>query len=166
MFDSFYIRTNKIVCVIETVTILHGVRGGMSSLQLSPPEAFDFKCPDNWLKWRCRFQQYYDASGLSAESDARQVNTLLYCLGEEADDVLASTHISEADRKVFSKVMEKLDGYFKVRHNVVFEQARLNQRNQLPGESAEKYIAEIYSLAENCKDAGAPQRMETCSLCL
>ena len=85
------------------------------------------------------------------QSDARQVNTLLYCLGEEANDVLASTHISEADRKVFSKVMEKLDEYFKVHHNVIFERARFNQRNQLPGESAEKYIVEIYRLAENCK---------------
>ena len=122
-FNSFYIRTNKIVCVIETGSIIHGVRSGMSSLQLSPPEAFDFKCPDNWQKWRRRFQQYCEASGLSAESDARQVNTFLYCLGEEANDVLASTHISITDRKVFSKVMEKLDEYFKVRHNVIFERA-------------------------------------------
>ena len=123
----------------------------MSSLQLRPPENFDFKCPDNWPKWRRRFQQFREASGLSGEDDVRQVSTLLYCLGEEANDVLASTHISEEDKKVFSKVVEKLDDYFKVRHNVIFERARFNQRNQLPGESAEKYIAEIYRLAENCK---------------
>ncbi len=112
----------------------------MSSLQLRPPENFDFK----WPKWRRRFQQFRDASGLSAEDDTRQVSTLLYCLGEEANDVLASTHISEEDKKVFSKVVEKLDDYFKVRHNVIFERARFNQRNQMPGESTEKYIAEIY----------------------
>ncbi len=98
----------------------------MSSLQLRPPENFDFK----WPKWRRRFQQFRDASGLSAEDDTRQVSTLLYCLGEEANDVLASTHISEEDKKVFSKVVEKLDDYFKVRHNVIFERARFNQRNQ------------------------------------
>ncbi len=39
--------------------------------------------------------------------------------------------------------MEKLDGFFKVRHNVIFERARFNMRNQLPGEAAEKYIAEL-----------------------
>ncbi len=47
-------------------------------------------------------------------------------------------------------VMEKLDGFFKVRHNVIFERARFNMRNQLPGEAAEKYIAELYRLADNC----------------
>ncbi len=46
--------------------------------------------------------------------------------------------------------MEKLDGFFKVRHNVIFERARFNMRNQLPGEAAEKYIAELYRLADNC----------------
>ncbi len=40
-----------------------------------------------------------------------------------------------------------MDGFFKVRHNVIFERARFNMRNQLPGEAAEKYIAE---LADNC----------------
>ena len=114
----------------------------MSSLQLQPPEPFDFK--SNWPKRRC-FQQYRDASGLGEESNTRQVSMLLYCLGEEANDVLTSTNITEEDKKLFSKVMEK------VRHNVIFERARFNQQNQLLEESADKYIAEIYRLAENCK---------------
>lgn len=122
----------------------------MSTLQLQPPESFDFKTPDGWLKWKRRFQQYRDASGLSEESQTRQVSTLLYCLGEEANDVLASTNISEEDKKDFTKVMDKFDEFFKVRHNVIFERARFNQRNQLPGEAAEKYIADLYRLAENC----------------
>ncbi len=122
----------------------------MSTLQLQPPELFDFKSPDSWPKWKRRFKQYRDASGLSGESEPRQVSTLLYCLGEEANDVLASTNITEEEKKVFLTVMEKLDGFFKVRHNVIFERARFNMRNQLPGEAAEKYIAELYRLADNC----------------
>ena len=51
----------------------------------------------------------------------RQVSTLLYCLGEEANDVLTSTYITEEDEKIFSKVMEKFDEFFKVCHNVIFE---------------------------------------------
>ena len=41
---------------------LHGDSGWRSSLQLQPPEPFDFKSPDNWPKWRRRFQQYRDAT--------------------------------------------------------------------------------------------------------
>lgn len=79
----------------------------MATLQLQPPEPFDFKDPDGWLKWKRRFEQYRDASGLGEGSEARQVSMLLYCLGEEANDVLASTNISEDDRKSYNQNQEK-----------------------------------------------------------
>ncbi len=88
---------------------------------------------------------------MSGKLEVRQISSLLYCLGEEASDVLASTNITEEDRKKFDVVLKKFDELFRVRHNVIFESARFNQRNQLPGESAEKYISELYHLAENCK---------------
>ena len=53
--------------------------------------------------------------------------------------------------KCFATVLAKFDGYFKVRRNVIFERARFNLRNQLPGESAETYIAELYRLIEHCE---------------
>ena len=75
---------------------------------------------------------------------------LLYSVGEEAEAVLTSTGITEAERKVYATVLAKFDGYFKVRRNVIFERARFNRRNQEEGETAEKYITELYTLAENC----------------
>ena len=39
---------------------------------------------------------------------------------------------------------------FKIRSNVIYKGARFNKRNQLPGESAEKYIVELYTRARNC----------------
>ena len=77
----------------------------MTAINLKPPEAFDFSRPDDWPKWRKRFQQFRSASGLQAESETRQVDTLLYCLGEEADSILTSTNISEDDRKKYDKAM-------------------------------------------------------------
>ena len=71
----------------------------MASVPLQPPHPFNFRNPDDWPKWKRRFEQYRLASGLSGESDARQVSTLLYCLGEEAEDVLTSANASEEDRK-------------------------------------------------------------------
>ena len=44
-----------------------------------------------WSRWKSRFEQFRYASGLSDKDDARQISTLLYCLGEEAEDVLKST---------------------------------------------------------------------------
>ena len=64
----------------------------MASIRLEPPEPFDFKKPDDWPKWKRRFQQYRVASGLVDEGEVRQVSTLLYCMGDEAGSVLSSTN--------------------------------------------------------------------------
>ena len=122
----------------------------MAQVQLRAPEPFNFKEPDDWPRWKRRFEQFRVASGLKDDgSESKQVNTLLYCLGEEAEAVLDSTYITSDERKVYSKVIEKLDAFFKVRKNVIFERARFYRRNQLDGESAEQYIMELYM--EDCE---------------
>ena len=119
-------------------------------IRLQPPEPFNFRNPDDWPRWRNRFQQFRDASGLSTETASKQVSTFLYCLGEEAESVLASTGITPDDRKDYSKVLEKVDGFFEVRKNIIYERARFNRRNQQSGETAEQYIMALYDLAQHC----------------
>ena len=117
---------------------------------LQPPAPFDFKSPDEWSRWRRRFEQYRVASGLADSAPAKQINTLLYCLGEEADSVLTSTNATEDDRKEYDRVVQLFNGYFQVRRNVIFEHARFNRRVQLPGETAEEYIMALYILVATC----------------
>ena len=90
------------------------------TIQLRAPEAINFKKPDEWLKWHKRFEQFRIASGLSAESEGRQVSTLLYCMGEEAEDVLTSTSITEDEKKSYEGVLGKFNDYFKVRKKCHF----------------------------------------------
>ena len=87
----------------------------MATIQLHPPEAFNFNNPDDWPKWKRRFELYRLASGLSKEAEERQVSAFLYCLGEDAEDVLVSTNISSDDKKVYGRVIAKFDTFFKVR---------------------------------------------------
>ena len=47
----------------------------------------------------------------------------LYCVGEEAEDVLTSTNITAQNRKKYDKVLGKFDDFFKVRKNVIDERA-------------------------------------------
>lgn len=97
------------------------------------------------------FEQFRVASGLSEGDETRQLNTLLYCLGEKAEEVLLSTGINEDERKVYNTVIEKLDSFFKVRKNVIFERARFNRRSQLEGETADQYIMALMQLVESCE---------------
>ena len=122
----------------------------MAQLHLPPPDPFNFRNPDDWPRWKRRFEQYRVAAGLTDDSARKQVNTLLYCLGEEAEAVLNSTNPSAEDKEVYATVLGKFDGFFQVRKNVIFERARFNKRNQQEGESAEKYIMALYDLLANC----------------
>ena len=86
----------------------------MASVPIHPPVKFNFHNPDEWLKWRRRFEQFRVAAGMESESEERQISTLLYCLGEEAEDVFTSTNISNNDRKQCDQVLGKMDAFFKV----------------------------------------------------
>ena len=122
----------------------------MASLRLQPPSAFNFRTPDEWPRWKKRFEQFRLASGLSDEGQEKQVSTLLYCMGEDADDTLTSTNITAAERKQYQSVIEKLDGFIQVRRNVIFERARFNRRVQKEGESVEQFITSLYNLVDTC----------------
>ena len=113
----------------------------MATIQMQIPQPFDFSRPDEWSRWKRRFEQFRYASGLSQESGERQVSTLLYCLGQDADDVLRSTNIAEDKRKDYQEVLAKFDAFFGVRKNVIFQRACFNRRTQQADESVEQYIA-------------------------
>ena len=73
-------------------------------------------------------------------------------MGDEAEDTLVSTNISEGDRKNYSRVITKFDAFFKVRKNIIiFERAQFNDRSQREGESMEQFITSLYNLAESCE---------------
>ena len=76
---------------------------------------------------------------------------MLYCLGQDAEDVLTSTKATADDRKEYKKVIHKLDEFFKVRRNVIFERAGFNRLDQLLGETAEEYITALYCMKDACE---------------
>ena len=123
----------------------------MATFRLQPPAPFSFKSLDEWPRWKKRFEQFRTASGLDGETGEKQVNTLLYAMGEEAEDTLASTNPTAAERRDYDKVVKKFDEFFKVRKNVIFERARFNKRCQGSEESVEQFITSLYSLAEGCE---------------
>ena len=132
--------------LINVSMILHAMAG----IRIEPPKPFVFAKPDRWPQWKRRFEQFIIASGVSVESELRKISTLLYCLGPDAEDVLVSTNINSEERKKYCDVVKKLDDFFKVRRNVIFERARFNQHSQLDGETIDQYIAVLHNLAENC----------------
>lgn len=77
------------------------------SYQVVGPDSFSFSSPVEWPKWKRRFERFRIASGLTAKSEEEQVNTLIYYMGDTADDILLSFGLSDADLKVYDKVIKK-----------------------------------------------------------
>ena len=100
-----------IINTTRNIQILHGVRVWMmmTTYQISPPELFDFSKPENWQRFR-------QASNLSAQTDKSQVNTMIYTMGNDADDILCSFHLTEEQKKNYDTVKEKFESQ-KTEHN-------------------------------------------------
>ena len=58
------------------------------------------------------------------------MNTLIYSMGDEADDILRSFGLSEEDSKKYDTVVAKFESHFVKRRNIIFERAKFNMRKQ------------------------------------
>ena len=67
--------------------------------QLPLPTRFDGVNGPNqaecWIRWSRRFKRYRIASGLKIKPEHEQVSTLLYAMGDCADDILATLRLDE-----------------------------------------------------------------------
>ena len=56
---------------------------------------------------------------MSDKEEKAQVNTLVYSMGDEADDIFRSFALSADDTKKYEVVKGKFDGHFVKRRNVI-----------------------------------------------
>lgn len=122
----------------------------MATYQVTPPETFSFAHPQEWPKWIRRFERFRAASGLSTKEQDVQVNTLIYSMGDMADDILKSFGLSEDDSKSYAVVKGRFDSHFVKRRNIIYERAKFNMRKQRKGESSDSFITDLYTLVEYC----------------
>lgn len=71
-------------------------------------------------------------------------------MGDQADDILNSFKLSVTQLKQYHTVKTKFDEHFVVRRNIIFEQAKFNQRRQEEGETVDTFITALHSLTEHC----------------
>ena len=97
----------------------------MVNYQLSSPDPFTFSKPKEWPKLIKRFECFRIVSGLDMKSHEMQINTHIYSMGDEVDDILGSFRFSEEHRKTFKDVKVKYESFFMKMRNVIYEWANL-----------------------------------------
>eukprot|EP00112_Aurelia_sp_Birch-Aquarium-sp1_P024656 Seg788.12 transcript_id=Seg788.12/GoldUCD/mRNA.D3Y31 product="hypothetical protein" protein_id=Seg788.12/GoldUCD/D3Y31 len=121
----------------------------MALFQVSTPEKFNFK-PEEWGRWIRRFERFRIASKSNEENEEAQVNTLIYSMGDEADDILAALKLTTTQRNSYKTVKERLDNQFAIKRNVIYERAKFNMWIQRNGVPVDNFITYLFSLAEHC----------------
>ena len=57
------------------------------------------------IAWLRRFERFRQATGLSSKSEETQINTLIYSMGDKAEDILQSFTLSDEEAKKYSVVI-------------------------------------------------------------
>lgn len=123
-------------------------------IQISPPGQFSFKS-DDWEQWSKRFERFRSACGLKDKSQSVQIDTLIYCMGEQAEEIFNSfvfTPSGEgADATLrYACVKGKFQDHFIARRNIIYERAKFNKCKQNDSETVDQFITRLYNLAEHC----------------
>ena len=116
-----------------------------------PPDSFDFSKGKTWPNWIRRFERFRTLSELNEKDEVTQINTLIYTMGDQAEDILNSFKLNATQFKEYKTIKEKFDSYFVVRRNIIYERAKFNRRVQNDNESVEEFINSLHVLAEHCE---------------
>ena len=88
---------------------------------------------------------------LDKKDEAKQVNTLIYTMGDEGDDILLSFNLSPEDLQRYDVVKNRFENHFIAKRNVIYERAKFNVRIQNDSEPVEAFITDLHCLAEHCE---------------
>ena len=80
-----------------------------------------------------------------------QVNTLVYSMGDQADDILIPFELNEEQEIEYDTVKSKFENHFVIKKNVIFGRAKFNSRSQGDGKLVDNFITELYCLTEHCQ---------------
>ena len=100
-----------------------------TTYQVTPPSKFSFKSSE-WARWIRRFERFRIATELDKKEEAKEANALIYNMGDEADDIIASFGLSEQVMKSYETVRNRFENHFIAQRNVIFERAKFNVRIQ------------------------------------
>lgn len=75
---------------------------------------------------------------------------MIYCMRDEADDVLCGLKLTDTDQRLYNKVRDGFQSFFIVHKKVVYEGVCFNMHKQKSNETVDSFVNAHYALAEHC----------------
>ncbi|UYV83493.1 K02A2.6-like, partial [Cordylochernes scorpioides] len=127
---------------------------------LASTETFDFSTPNEWPKWRKRFERYLVVSGMKKKEEADKIDLFMYLMGDRADDIFRTFKFGkEEEATKIDSVLKAFDSHFCVRKNIIYERAKFNSRIQEDREPVDEFITSLYKLADSCEFEGLREQL-------
>ncbi|UYV72254.1 hypothetical protein LAZ67_9002361, partial [Cordylochernes scorpioides] len=127
---------------------------------LACTETFDFSTPNEWPKWRKRFERYLVVSGMKKKEEADMIDLFMYLMGDRADDIFRAFKFEkEEEATKIDSVLKAFDSHFCVRKNIIYERAKFNSRIQEDREPVDEFITSLYKLADSCEFEGLHEQL-------
>ena len=118
----------------------------------------------DWLWWKKKFERFQLALKFNSLTEEKQVNTLIYLMGEKADETRLTFGLS-ANKSTL--VIDKFGNCFSPKTNVIYERACFHTRAKNPGESGNDFVTALHNLAKKCTTGSwHKSSLETGSLCV
>lgn len=92
-----------------TVTASTNASAPFNQFAVELPEVFDFRQPEAWKKRKTRFERFRIISALHTKDEEPQINTVLYAMGSNAEDVLISMPLPEDESQDYEKLVAAFD---------------------------------------------------------
>ncbi|UYV74725.1 K02A2.6-like, partial [Cordylochernes scorpioides] len=128
--------------------------------KIQPPETFDFSTPNEWPKWRKRFERYLVVSGMKNKEEADKIDLFMYLMGDRADDIFRTFKFEKEEGATkIDSVLKAFDSHFCVRKNIIYERAKFNSRIQEDREPVDEFITSLYKLADSCEFEGLHEQL-------
>ncbi|UYV66897.1 hypothetical protein LAZ67_4003261 [Cordylochernes scorpioides] len=128
--------------------------------QIQPPETFDFSTPNEWPKWRKRFERYLVVSGMKKKEEADKIDLFMYLMGDRADDIFRTFKFEkEEEATKIDSVLKAFDSHFCVRKNIIYGRVKFNSRIQEDREPVDEFITSLYKLADSCEFEGLHEQL-------
>ncbi|ESP04653.1 hypothetical protein LOTGIDRAFT_170624 [Lottia gigantea] len=129
----------------------------MKDAKIQPTGAVQLYQTD-WPQWKRRFLRYRTSIKLGVEEGAIQVSSLIYAMGNEAENTFSSFTFAAGERdEDFDTVLQKFEAHFIPKLNHIHERAVFNSSKQQ--ESTETFVRHLYEMAERC-NYGQEQKKE------
>ena len=119
-------------------------QGDLPKLDLQVDRGTDFKA------WKKQWQAYLSLSGLSAQSDEKQVQALTLCFSRETLTIVDNLGLTDDQRKSVKEIVTAIEAYVNGQINESVERRAFRSRMQQEGETFDDFLVSLRELAKTC----------------